>query len=469
MPALPIKGERRDPQPTRPMMIAAAAGVSIVIGYAVSHGEIALCVVVSVIAVVGAFAKIDLQRFRALALAVLPWLVLTIDVTPRLTLTLTAAFVAAILLFPVPADVGELPWVAVFMFGAIILAQVVESVNGDQRIEAAKYALFPAMVIVAASARRRAQLIEMRGLLLASGLAAMAVDEVDNVLHLGKLGSYYGAGEELGLAAESPHEIALIGVMVCVACLLTVRDVRLRFLGAALAAIPALATGVRSALVALVVSLVVLVIKAGFRPSAVVGVVVIGAAVIFSGAGTIITSRFANSERSGEFSSFADAGSGRGTIWTVALHEWSTSGPAGMAFGSGLRSVDYANIQQLKKNLVAQSDFVAVLVELGVFGVVAWVLMWLALIRSGINWLVLLPLASYGLTNGAIEYVGAVVFGIALSAACSDRTAMPTRETEHGMGTSAVEDVRKSDGRSVLASDAGPNIGETGVWDDRRR
>ncbi len=431
MRALPMKGLRRDPQPTRAMRIAAAAGVSIVIGYAVSHRELVLCAAVAGVVAVGAVAANNLERFRALALAVLPWLVLTINLTPRLTLTLTAAFAAALLLFPVPTDVGELPWVAVFMFGIIVLAQVVESVTSDQRIEAAKYALFPAMVIVAASADRRARLIKMRGVLLASGLAAMAFDEIDNVLHVGKIGAYYGAGEELGLTAESPHEIALIGVMVCVACLLTVRDVRLRFLGAAVAAIPALATGVRSALVALVVSLVVLVIKAGFRPSAVVGVVVIGAAVIFSGAGTIIADRFANSESSGEFSNFADAGSGRGAIWTIAIHEWETSGPAGMAFGSGLRSVDYANIQHLRKDLVAQSDFVAVLVELGLFGVVAWVLMWLALIRSGINWLVLLPLASYGLTNGAIEYVGAVVFGIALSAACADRTSMPTRATEH--------------------------------------
>jgi hypothetical protein len=406
---------------------------------------------------VGGLASIDLDRFRALALAVLPWLVLTIDVTPRLTLTLTAALAAALLLFPLPSDVGELPWVAVFMFGVIVLAQLVESVNSFQRIEAAKYALFPAMVIVAASRDRRARLIEMRGILLVSSLAAMAVDEVSNVLHLGKVGAYYGAGEELGLTAESPHEIALIGVMVCVACLLTVRDVRFRFLAAALAAIPALATGVRSALVALVVSLVVLVVKAGFRPSAVVGVVVVGGAVIFSGAGTVIASRFANSQRSGEFTTVADAGSGRGAIWTVALHTWATNGPAGMAFGGGLRSVDNATIQHLKENVVAQSDFVAMLVELGLFGVVAWLLLWLALIRSGVNWLVLLPLASYGFTNGAIEYVGAVVFGIALSAACADRTSMPTRATDDEMPPTAVGLVSGRNRPTLPASDTGPS------------
>lgn len=431
MPVLPIKGSGRDYRPSRAMMTAAPAGVCLIIGYGVSRGEVAVCAAASLLLVVGALTSVDIDRVRALALAVLPWLVLTIDVTPRLTLTLTAALAAALLLFPLPSDVGELTWVAVFMFGAIVLAQLVQSVNSFQRIEAAKYSLFPAMVIVAASRGRRARLIQMRGLLLVSGLAAMGVDEIDNVLHLGKVGAYYGAAEELGLTAESPHEIALIGVMLCVACLLTVRNVRLRLFAAALAAIPALATGVRSALVALVVSLVILVIKAGFRPSAVFGVVVIGGAVIFSGAGTVIASRFENSQRSGEFTSFANAGSGRGEIWTVAFHTWATSGPVGMAFGRGLRSVDNTNIQRLGEDVVAQSDFVAMLVELGVFGVLAWLLLWLALIRSGVNWLVLLPLATYGFTNGAIEYVGAVVFGIALSAACADRTSMPTRSVAY--------------------------------------
>ncbi len=187
---------------------------------------------------------------------------------------------------------------------------------------------------------------------------------------------------------------------------------------------PALATGVRSPLIALAVSLIFLAIQARLRPGVVLSIAVISAAVIFSGVGSIVAARFQRSQNIGEFSSFSTAGSGRGAVWGAALGYWVNGSPRTVALGAGLRSVERIEQQSLNvgEPVTAQSDFVAVLVEFGLVGLIAWLLVWLALIRARVNWLVLLPLATYALTNGALEYVGAVVFGIALAAACGPVT-----------------------------------------------
>jgi hypothetical protein len=396
----------------------------------VSHQQTAVAALVGLFLAGVVFVLAGPDRLTALLLAALPFLVLVIDLTPALTLTVTAGCTALLLLLltPLRSDVKGLPWLAVWLFALLVLAQAASDPRSAQLTEALKYALFPAMALVVSSETSRARLSAMRPLLLASGVAAMAIDGLAIVLHFGSVGGYYHVGEQLGLAGESPHEIALIGVMVAVACLVTVRDVRLRLLGAAIAATPALATGVRSALVALALSLLVLAVRARFRPSVVLGIAAILAAIIFSGVGTIIVARYQQSEATGEFSSVATAGSGRGSVWTTALHAWETSGPARFVFGSGLRSVETIEERDLGEVVTAQSDAVAVLVELGLVGLLALLLLWLVIVRSAVNWLVLLPLASYGLTNGALEYVGAVVFGIALAAACG--RGMPTRPAD---------------------------------------
>jgi hypothetical protein len=377
-----------------------------------------------------------LDRLTVLVMAALPWLVLLIDFTPTLTLTLTAAFAALLLLLRsrrVGEEQHDFPWLAVWLFAVAVLAQAAQSTTSSQLIEAAKYSLLPAMALVVASPTSRTRLVTMRNALLGSAVAAMAVDGLAIVLHIGRIGSYYGVGEQLGLTAESPHEIALVGVTAAIACLLTVRDLRWRVLGAAICATPALATGVRSPLVALVVSLLVVMVRARFRPSMLLAVAVIAGAVIFSGVGSIIVTRYARSQATGELASINSAGSGRGGIWETSVRTWIGSGPLSVAFGDGLNAVERITQQRLQNTFTPQSDVVGMLVELGLLGLVAWLAVWLAILRSKVNWLVLLPLVSYAVTNGAQQYVGAVVFGIALAGACGT-TPNPSLSGIRGFG-----------------------------------
>jgi hypothetical protein len=362
--------------------------------------------------------------FTALLLAALPWLVLLLNLTPKLTLTVTSAVAALLLLARTPLRVGvrALPWAAAVVFGTMTAAEAIAGTGGGRFTEAAKYTRFPMMLVVS-SASSRAWLRGIRSILLFSGVAAMALDGLAIALHIGKVGSYYGVGEQLGLTAESPHEVALIGVIVAIACLVSIRDYRLRLLGAVVATVPALATGVRSPLIALAVTLLVLAVRSGFRLGTLVSIAALCAAVIFSGVGGIIAARYQHSVANGEFTSFSSAGSDRGRVWTTAIDQWAASGPLHVVFGDGLRSVQQIEYAYFGQSVTAQSDLVATLVELGIVGLIAWILMWLVIVRSGINWLVVLPLGSYALTNGSLEYVGAVVFGIALAAACGGSTA----------------------------------------------
>lgn len=401
-------------------ILCGLCGMGLVVGYLIVKNSWGAYVVVG-----GLLAAVTLVvggrvRFTTLVVAALPWLVLFLDFTPKLTLTLASAG-AVLLLFwitPPRANLGGFVWIGVSVWLVGLLVAALESTTGEQLIEASKYVLFPAMVVIVASRDGRRRLVGMRKLLLYSGIAAMAVQAGAGILHLGRSGTYYGAGEQLGLAREGPHELALIGVIVAVACLVSIRDIRWRLTAASVAALPALATGVRSALVALAISLIALAIRARFRRGVVLSIVAIGAGLLVSGVGTIFVTRYERGQAKGEYATFASTGSGRGTLWTVTLREWGSSGVRRGVFGSGLRSVERILEQRVGRATTAQSDLVTVLVELGLFGLVGWLLVWLVLVRSGANWLVLLPVASYALTNGVLEYVGALVFGIALAAAC---------------------------------------------------
>jgi hypothetical protein len=403
-----------------PTISALLFGICAVLGYGISRDPLVAAALVGLFlgSLLALFIGID--RFTAIVLGALPWLILLSDFTPKLTLTFTAAFAALLLLLrtPIGSEVGGLTWLGVSMFLVVVLVQVIESTTSAQLIQAAKYSIFPAMALVVSSQASCQRLAQTRTLLLVSGVAAMTVQTSTILLHLGKTGAYYGVGEQLGLT-ESPHEMALVGVTVAVACLVSVRDLRWRLGCALIAATPALATGVRSALVALVFSLLVLAIRSRFRPSTLLTIAVISVGIIFSGVGAVIVARYERGRAKGEYTSLVTTGSGRGAIETTAIRQWSVSGPLKVLAGTGLRSIKQVSQRVLGQEVGAQSDLVAVMVELGIVGLTGWLLIWLALIRSGVNWLVLLPLGSYALTNGSLEYVGAVVYGIALAAACA--------------------------------------------------
>lgn len=407
--------------------VALAFGAA-VLGYELAHDLVVAGLLTGALLGTITLAVVGLERFTAIIVCALPWLVLLINRTPTLTLTFMSAAATLLLLILAPPSwkLGLFPWFAIGAFGLVIVANAVVGTGGSQLQEAAKYSLFPAMALVVANPKGRRALIDMRKPLLASGVAAMAVQAISILGNYGQSSTYYGTGEQLGLVAESPHELALIGVMVAVACLISIRDLRLRILGAGIAATPALATGVRSALVALAVALILLAVYTRLRPSMIIGIAAVLAAIIVTGVGTIIVTRYEVDRSNGQFTSFSTAGSGRGGLWESAVNQWAGSSPSRASVGFGFRSIQDIEQRAQGEVATAQSDPVSILVELGVLGLVAWLLVWLALVRSGINWLVLVPLAVYMVVNGSMEYVGAIVYGIALAGALT-----PWRHSRH--------------------------------------
>ena len=401
------------------VLITLCGACAALVGFAVVYSPLLACLGLALFLGVILFALAGPRRITNVLLAGLPLLVLLINLTPRLTLTLTAAATVLLLLATTPHRFsgGALVWTGVSMFMLMLLVHLIQSTGGEQLAEAAKYSLFPAMAVVVSTKAGRERLVKIRWLLLGSGVATMAVQALTILLHVGAIGKYYGAGEQLGLTSESPHELALVGVTIAVACLISVRDIRWRLATAAIAATPALATAVRSAVVALALATVVLVVRARLRPSIVVSVVVIAGVIIFSGVGSIIGARFEKDQRLGEYSSVSRLGSGRGALWTAIVDRYGSSGPSQVAFGSGLDSVGHLEESAVHVANSAQSDLLTVMFELGLFGLVGWFLIWVAIVRSRVNFVILIPLATYALTNGSLEYVGAVVYCIALAAA----------------------------------------------------
>jgi O-antigen ligase len=175
-------------------------------------------------------------------------------------------------------------------------------------------------------------------------------------------------------------------------------------------------TAVRSALLAFAVMLVVFVLRSSLRMRTVAILAAIVLVAVVSGAGDVVTSRL--DSQGAEFATFSSAGSDRGLIWTVAIDGWTESGPWAWLFGAGLRATVEFEIAAIAVGLVGHSDVVEVLVQLGVVGLLAWVALWVGLLRSGLAPIVILPMAVFGAVNGSLEYLPAVALGLFLAAAC---------------------------------------------------
>ena len=406
------------------LLLSIAAVIAIATGYAVSRNPSIAGASVGAFLLLAALIFAGPTRMTAILLATLPFLTMLDTLIPKLTLTFCAAASALLLLivtrrYSFTSALSLSP----VIFLLVVLAHAAGAESGEQFIEAAKYVLFPLVAIVVASNAGHARLVAMRPILLVGGVAAMATQGVIVLLHLGHVGTKYGAGEQLGFATQNPHELALVGTTVAIACLVSIRDIRWRMATTIVAVTPALATGVRSALVGVALALLVLAFRAKFRPSVIAGITIMCGTIIFSGVGTIIVTRYEQDQAKGEFSTVTNAGSGRGGLWTTVLTSWSESGTPHLIFGQGFRSVEKIEERNLDRRLfIAQSDLIAIIVELGVLGLIAWLLTWISIFRSQIEWVILIPLIAYALLNGAIEYVGATVFSLALASACASQT-----------------------------------------------
>jgi O-Antigen ligase len=387
--------------------------------------------------------------------AALPWMVVFDSFTPTDVKTLTSAAAAIALIAyvgPIRPRSKALPW-GLGLFLAAIAVGTALSVSGAQLIQAAKYMVFPAMCLAVTSERSRARLLPLCKPVLYSAALAMLVQIGIIAAGLGSVGTYYHIGENVGFDPQSPHELALMAVIVACGGLAAVRGTVSRAAFVALGIIPAVETGVRSALVAsaLVLVLYIASSRLGLRQVIVIGVSAV--VIVGSGALAVAEARISTDVSGGEFSSLATAGSGRGAIWTTALRHYVNSGAEGIALGTGLRSITRFEQQDLGSAFVGHSDLIEVGVQLGIVGFLGWVIMWLTLFRDRtLSRLVLVPVLVYALINGSIESTAPLVVAMFLAVAASRTVELPVRERAESVTGRAGGRWRTSGVRGMTAA-----------------
>lgn len=357
--------------------------------------------------------------FAQLTVAALPWFVVFADLMPPLVKTFTSAVaVLALLALVSPLRSTSAPVkIGVFLFLSSLLMATLVATAGNEFIQASKYLLFPAVAFAVTSERSRDLLPRLRDVLLASGALALCAHVVTIVLGIGAIGTKYGVGERLGFASSSAHNLALLGMIVATAGLTSTRRAGARFAYLCLGTIPAVMSGVRSALLAAVVVVIVFLLQSRLSFRSVGLVAGLAVVIVASGSLSVVTNRYQFDQSRGEFTTFGTAGSGRGSIWELSFRHWRDSGPADWVGGTGLRSIERFQFEETGNAVVGHSDVIEVLVQLGVVGFVGWLLIWLGLLRAPLNRVVLIPIAVYAVANGAIEYVDSLVFGVALAGA----------------------------------------------------
>src|SRR5260221_411971 len=176
--------------------------------------------------------------------------------------------------------------------------------------------IFPAVSVAVLSKGGQERLPQARNVILASCLAALMVHLGVIAAGLGETGTKYEIGEKLGFGRGIVHEMTLTFVIVAAAGLVSSRRVPVQLAFFALGAVPAMLTGVRSALLALLVVVFIYVVRSRFDRRAVAIIVSLLVVAFASGAAKIVQERFEKEARSE--TSLASAGSERGAIWPVA-------------------------------------------------------------------------------------------------------------------------------------------------------
>jgi hypothetical protein len=381
---------------------------------------------VAVIGIGAAATRLSRLGVAELLLGLLPWLVVFDGPLPGLlkTFVTTAAAIALLALAAPLRYQSALGPAAAALFVAVVLGNAIFATDPDQFTQVAKYMVFPAVAAAVLSERGQERLPAARNFVLASCLAAFAVHLGVVAAGLGEAGTKYDIGEKLGFGRQIVHEMALTFVVVAAAGLVSSRRLPVQLSFFALGAVPALLTGVRSALLALLVVVFIFVIRSRFDRRALAVVVAILLVAFASGAAQVVQERFA--KESQEETSVATAGSLRGAIWTVAVTPWWSGGPPEWLFGTGLGSIEEAEIRELGTPYFGHSDVIEVGVTFGLVGFLAWALVWLAMLRSPLESIVLVPLVVYAAVNGSMLYVAPLTLGLAFSAACR---APPERAT----------------------------------------
>jgi hypothetical protein len=396
--------------------IAAAALAGGVIGFLVSISTIFAVALLGLAVLIAIAAVFDILGIAVVFTAALPWLIVTSEVLPRLTLTLAAGATAVlVMLVAMPRSDGSkessLLRVGMFLFFAPIFVSLGAGM-GAGLSQAAKYIVFPLMVMSVIEGTNRRGLWQLGVVAFWSSVAAITVNLFLGLAGVANVG-YYGSGEILGLGSE--HVLALLAGSATAASLATGLSLTWAPV-VAVGAIATVATGVRSALPGLALAGIARMVigRVRFRIIVLVAVAVVG--IFVSGAANVVEARFHRAESRGEYQSFSSFGSGRGSIYSAAIDGWKASPPPEWVIGTGLRSIQRFELERLGDTFVGHSDIIEVGVQLGVIGLIGLILIWRVLIQRAPSRLPLFLLGSFALFNGVLEYSGPVVIGLLLTA-----------------------------------------------------
>jgi len=417
---LPWPGQLLDPERAGALALAASTLASLLIA-ALLQVSLAAALGLVVLVVAGVFvARRGVMGVALLLAGALPWLVVFSAVEPKLAETFAAGtMVVVLLVVAAPRDDGSRALsrlrLGMILFYLPVVIGLARAPHGAQIIEAAKYIVFPFTVYAVIAGTNDSALQQLSRVAFTSGVIAITFNLLAGLGGFNH--SYYAAGDIQGLGGQ--HDLALLAGAITAGSL--ARGPSLKWGSvSAIGAIATLATGVRSTLPGLLLALVAKMFRAGARARGFVMVALVTAAVLGSGVGNVLVQRFHHEQTLGEFSSFDALGSGRGGIYTTAIHGWWVSSPVNWAYGTGLRSVELIEERATGNDVVGQSDVIQAGVELGLIGLIGLIMIWWTLIaraRSKLPLLVLLPFAVF---NGSLEYGAPLVVTLLLTVSPAD-------------------------------------------------
>jgi hypothetical protein len=435
-PRLPPSFELRQRLLPGLVAVSASAVTAVLVADALTESRNRAIVIVYIVVALAATARRGLLGLTQLAVVTLPWLVVGGSRLPRLTETVAAGAVTALVILLAspqskPSSRSLALRLGIVCFCMPLLLSLAREGYAEQFVQAAKYVVFPALAFAITHATNNRSLLSLRTFALWGGVLAVGTN-----LLLGLVGyrawSSYGAGEIVGLARA--HDLALLAGGVTAAALASAASSRW-VPAVAIGAIATVATGVRSALPGLGAVMIARMFAAGARIRTIVLVVGAIAAVFVSGAADVVEARFQSGENRGEFASLTTLGSGRGKIYSSAVGSWAESSPVEWFVGTGLRSVPRFTEEAIGSPLGGHSDLVDVGVQLGIIGLLGLVLIWSALLVSVRSKAPLIVLGSFAVFNGSLEYSAPVVICLLLTGGARDEP------SAHAGG------VRPSDGR----------------------
>ena len=219
---------------------------------------------------------------------------------------------------------------------AVILAHAAGATDGEAFSKLAKFLIFP-LLAAAVLSKRQAALPQVRNVVVASGLAALTVHLVIVTAGLGERGYRYGVGEKIGFGPEIPHELALLAVVMAAAGLSMTERVLQRAALFALGVLPALLTGVRSALVGIALILVVMLYQSRLSGRSLAVVALVAAVALGTGAQAALTERLSADVEGG--ATLTGVSNERSDIWAAALGSWWDPGPGTWLVGTGPASI----------------------------------------------------------------------------------------------------------------------------------